>query len=48
MAVALPKGRPSVAQSKFAGIINEAKKRTGVVQRAIDESALTGVRVAPN
>jgi polar amino acid transport system substrate-binding protein len=47
MAVALRKGRSSVAQSRFAGIINEAK-RTGVVQRAIDESALTGVRVAPN
>jgi polar amino acid transport system substrate-binding protein len=47
MAVVLPKGRSSVAQSKLAEIVNEAK-RTGVVQRAIDESALTEVRVAPN
>ena len=47
MAVALPKGRSSVAQSKLAEIINEAK-RTGVVQRAIDESGLKGVRAAPN
>jgi hypothetical protein len=41
MAVALPKGRSSVAQSKFAEILNEAK-RTGVVQRAIGESADRG------
>jgi polar amino acid transport system substrate-binding protein len=47
MAVALPKGRSAVAQSKLAEIINEAK-RTGVVQRAIDDSALTEVRVAPD
>jgi polar amino acid transport system substrate-binding protein len=47
MAVALPKGRSSVAQSKLAEIVHEAK-RTGVVQRAIDESALTEIRVAPN
>jgi polar amino acid transport system substrate-binding protein len=47
MAVALPRGRSSIAQSKVAEIINEAKK-TGVVQSAIDESALTEVRVAPN
>jgi hypothetical protein len=47
MAVALPKGRSAVARSKLAEIINEAI-RTGVVQRAIDESALTGVQAAPN
>jgi polar amino acid transport system substrate-binding protein len=47
MAVALAKGRTSVAQSKFADLVNEAK-RTGVVQRAIDESRLTDVRAAPN
>jgi polar amino acid transport system substrate-binding protein len=47
MAVALPKGRSSVAQSKLAEIINEAK-RTGIVQRAIDESGLQGVRAALN
>jgi polar amino acid transport system substrate-binding protein len=43
MAVALPKGQSSVAQSKLAEIINKAK-RTGIVQRAIDESGLQGVR----
>jgi polar amino acid transport system substrate-binding protein len=47
MAVALPKGRSAVARSKLAEIVNEAKT-TGVVQRAIDESALTEVRAAPN
>jgi polar amino acid transport system substrate-binding protein len=47
MAVALPKGRSSVAQSRLTEIINEAK-RTGIVQRAIDEAGLQGVRAAPN
>ena len=47
MAVALPKGRSSGAQSKFADLISEAK-RSGVVQRAIDDSGLTDVRAAPN
>jgi polar amino acid transport system substrate-binding protein len=45
--VALPKGRSSAAQGKIADIVNEAK-RTGIVQRAIDEAGLKGVRVAPN
>jgi polar amino acid transport system substrate-binding protein len=45
MAVAIAKGWTSVAQSRFADLINEAK-RTGVVQRAIDESGLTDVRAA--
>ena len=45
--VALPKGRSSAAQGKITEIVNEAKK-TGVVQKAIEEAGLTGVRVAPN
>ena len=45
--VALPKGRSSAAQGKIAEIVNEAK-RTGVVQKAIEEAGLKGVRVAPN
>ena len=45
--VALPKGRSSAAQGKVAEIVNEAK-RTGVVQKAIEEAGLKGVRVAPN
>jgi polar amino acid transport system substrate-binding protein len=47
MAVALPKGRSSTAQAKFAEIINDAK-RTGFVQRAIEEAGLKGVRGAPH
>jgi polar amino acid transport system substrate-binding protein len=46
-AVALPKGRSSVAQAKLAEIVNEAK-RTGVVQKAIEGAGLRGVRVAPD
>ena len=45
--VALPKGRSSTAQGKLAEIVNEAK-RTGIVQKAIEEAGLRGVRVAPN
>lgn len=45
MAVALPKGRSSAAQGKLAELINEAKS-TGLVQRAIDESNVKGVRAA--
>src|SRR5262245_43975122 len=45
--VALPKGRSSAAQAKIAEIVKEAK-RTGIVQKAIEEAGLTGVRVAPN
>jgi polar amino acid transport system substrate-binding protein len=44
--VMLPKGRSNEAQSKLAEIINEAKK-TGIVQKAIEEAGLKGVRVAP-
>lgn len=47
IAVALPKGRSSAAQGKLAEIVNEAK-RTGVVQRAIEQAGLKGVRVAPD
>ena len=47
MAIALPKGRSSVTQRKLAEIISEAK-RTGLVQRVIDETSLKGVRAAPN
>ena len=45
--VALPKGRSSAARSKFAEIVNEAK-RTGIVQKAIEQAGLRGVRVAPD
>ena len=45
--VALPKGRSSAAQGKFAEIVNEAK-RTGIVQKAIEQAGLRGVRVAPD
>jgi polar amino acid transport system substrate-binding protein len=45
--LALPKGRSSAAQAKLAEIVNEAK-RTGIVQKAIDEASLRGVQVAPN
>jgi polar amino acid transport system substrate-binding protein len=45
--VALPKGRSSAAQAKIAEIVNEAK-RTGIVQKAIEEAGSRGVRVAPN
>ena len=45
--VALPKGRSSAAQAKLAEIVNEAKK-TGVVQKAIEQPGMRGVRVAPN
>ena len=44
--VALPKGRASNARSKITEIVNEAKK-TGVVQKAIDQTGMKGVRVAP-
>jgi polar amino acid transport system substrate-binding protein len=47
MAVVLAKGRSSAAQSKLAEIVNEAK-RDGLVQRAVDQAALTDVRAAPN
>jgi polar amino acid transport system substrate-binding protein len=47
MAVALPIGRSTVAQAKFADLVSEAK-RTGLVRKAIGESGLTDVRVAPN
>jgi polar amino acid transport system substrate-binding protein len=45
-AVALPKGRSSAAQARLGEILAEAK-RTGVVQRAIEQAGLkSGVRVA--
>ena len=46
-AVALPKGRSAAAQALLADILDEAK-RTGVVQKAIEQTGLTtGVHVAP-
>jgi polar amino acid transport system substrate-binding protein len=45
--VALPKGRSSAAQGKLVEIVNEAKT-TGIVQKAIEQAGLRGVRVAPN
>jgi polar amino acid transport system substrate-binding protein len=45
--VMLPKGRSPAAQGKVAEIANEAK-RTGIVQKAIEQGGLRGVQVAPN
>ncbi len=45
--VALPKGRSAAAQARLAEIVSEAKK-TGIVQKAIDQAGLRGVQVAPN
>ncbi len=45
--VALPKGRSAAAQARLAEIANEAK-RTGIVQKAIDQAGMRGVQVAPN
>lgn len=46
VAFALPKGRSVAAQAWLAGLLAEAK-RTGVVQKAIEQAGLkTGVRVA--
>jgi polar amino acid transport system substrate-binding protein len=44
--VILPKGRSSAAQAKVVEIVNEAKK-TGVVQKALEETGAKGVRTAP-
>jgi polar amino acid transport system substrate-binding protein len=44
--VILPKGRSSAAQARVVQIINEAKK-TGIVQKAIDQTGVKGVRAAP-
>jgi len=45
VAVALPKGGSDSAQKRLADLVGEAK-RTGVVQKAIDQQNLKGVRVA--
>jgi polar amino acid transport system substrate-binding protein len=46
-AIAVPKGRSSVAQAKLLDLVNEAKK-TGVVENAFEQAGLkSGVRVAP-
>lgn len=47
MAIAIPKGRSTAALAKLAEIVNEAKA-TGLVQKAIEQAGLRGVRVAPN
>ena len=44
--VTLPKGRSAAAQSKIVEIVKEAK-RTGLVQKAIDQTGIKGVRAAP-
>jgi polar amino acid transport system substrate-binding protein len=44
--VILPKGRSSAAQAKVVEIVNEAKK-TGVVRKALEQTGVKGVRVAP-
>jgi polar amino acid transport system substrate-binding protein len=46
-AIAIPKGRSSQAQSKLTQIVNEAKS-AGIVQRAIANAGLKGIRVAPD
>ena len=46
-AVAIPKGRSSVARDRLAQIVSEAKA-AGILQQAIDRSGLKGVRVAPD
>lgn len=46
-AVALPKGRSAAAQARLAEIVNEAK-RTGIVQKAINQAGLRSVQVAPD
>jgi polar amino acid transport system substrate-binding protein len=45
VAAALPKGRSELAQKKLADLVSDAK-RTGVVQKAIEQQGLKGVRVA--
>jgi ABC-type amino acid transport substrate-binding protein len=45
VAIALPKGGSDSAQKRLADLVGEAK-RTGVVQKAIDQQNLKGVRVA--
>jgi polar amino acid transport system substrate-binding protein len=44
--VILPKGRSSAAQARIAEIVNEAKK-TGIVQRALEQTGMKGIRAAP-
>ena len=44
--VALPRGRSSASQAKVVEIVNEAKK-TGVVQKALEQTGVRGVRAAP-
>jgi len=46
-AIAIPKGRSSEAQSKLTRIVSEAKA-AGIVQKAIDNAGLKGIRVAPD
>jgi polar amino acid transport system substrate-binding protein len=45
IAAALPKGRPESAKGKLAQIIVEAK-RAGVIQKAIEQQEVKGLRVA--
>jgi polar amino acid transport system substrate-binding protein len=47
VAVAFAKGQSAAAQAKLAEIVNDAK-RSGVVQKAIEQAGLKGVRVAPD
>ena len=46
-AASLPAGRSVAARSELADIVSEAK-RTGVVQRSIDQAGFKGVHVAPD
>lgn len=45
VAAALPKGRSTLTQSRLEQLVDEAKQ-TGVVQNAIEQEGLKGVRVA--
>jgi polar amino acid transport system substrate-binding protein len=44
--VILPKGRSAAAQAKVTEIVNEAKK-SGVVQKALEQTGTKGIRAAP-
>jgi polar amino acid transport system substrate-binding protein len=45
-AIAIPKGRSAPAQGRLAEIVDEAK-RAGLVQKALEQAGVRGVRVAP-
>lgn len=46
-AIAIAKGRSAAAQGRLAEVVTEAK-RAGLVQKAIEQAGIKGVRVAPH